>query len=326
MPSSSFTLSSGAKIPKIGLGTWKIAPHLLENLIPEAIKLGYRHFDCALDYGNEAEVGKGIQNALSQGLCRREDLWITSKLWNTDHHPDHVRNACTNALKRLQLDYLDLYHIHFPIALEHVPLSVRNPPGWADPNSTPPRMKPVEIPQTETWQAMETLHQEGLTRELGVCNFSSALLHELLATATIRPTVLQVELHPHLTQHRLLKLAQQQNIHVTAFSPFGALSYQEIGMATDAPSLLKNPLIQAIAQAHQATSAQILLAWALARNTSVIPKTSTPQFLQENLQAQNLTLTSSQVTQINQLNQNQRYNDPGEFTEPAFHHYYPIFD
>ena len=151
-PFEHFTTSDGGLFPSVGLGTWKIPDAVLPDLIPAAVDLGYRHFDCACDYGNEKAVGEGLKRSLSAGACTRDDLWITSKLWNTYHHPDHVRAACERNLADLGLDELDLYLIHFPVTLAYVPFEERYPPGWFfDPEAESPAMKPVRVPLADTW-------------------------------------------------------------------------------------------------------------------------------------------------------------------------------
>ena len=186
-------IKDGSLLPALGLGTWKIPDGQAPDLVKEAIRLGYRHFDCACDYGNEPAVGTGLGKAFTQGLCRRDELWITSKLWNNYHHPKHVRSACERSLKDLQVDHVDLYLLHFPIALEFVPFELRYPPGWFhDPNAARPAMKPIPIPIADTWGAMEELVQSGLVKRIGVCNFGTSLLRDLLSYARIRPSILQV--------------------------------------------------------------------------------------------------------------------------------------
>ncbi|HTU25470.1 MAG TPA: aldo/keto reductase, partial [Pirellulales bacterium] len=186
-------LSSGAALPSVGLGLWKVAGADTAEMVGKAVQAGYRHFDCACDYGNEAEVGTGLQRAIGAGWCRREELWITSKLWTTFHRPEHVRLAVERSLRDLRLDYLDLYLVHFPIALEFVPPEKRYPPGWfADPDAPDPRMKFAAVPLVETWGAMEGLVDAGLVKHLGVCNYNCALLRDLLNGCRIRPEVLQV--------------------------------------------------------------------------------------------------------------------------------------
>src|SRR5437868_7934351 len=235
-------------IPPIGLGFWKVPRPKAGDLVRRAIRTGYRHFDCACDYGNEAEVGAGLRAALAAGECRREELWVTSKLWNTYHARGHVRPAVERTLRDLGLDYLDLYLIHFPIAQEFVPFERRYPPGWFfDPDEPHPRMKFARVPLSETWAGMEDLVTAGLVRHIGVCNYGTALLRDLLSYARVRPAVLQVELHPYLTQPKLVRFCHEAGIEVTAFSPLGALSYVPIGMAAAGESVLEQPVVRAAA-------------------------------------------------------------------------------
>lgn len=313
------------KMPIIGFGLWKVASDDCPKIIMQAIAAGYRHFDCAADYGNEQAVGAGIKQALSEGLCTREELWITSKLWNTFHAPEHVEEACQKSLDDLGLDYFDLYLIHFPIALEYVPIEKRYPPEWVyDPQN--PSMKLAKVPLYQTWKAMEKLAEQGLTRQIGVCNYNSGLLHDLMSYARIKPSVLQIESHPYLTQEKLIKLAHSYDIHVTAFSPLGALSYFELDMAKQEESLLlAKPVIDA-AKAHDKSTAQILLRWAIQRGTSIIPKSSNPQRMRENLNILDFELSDDEMQEISDLNQDKRFNDPGVFCEQAFGSFNPIYD
>jgi D-xylose reductase len=229
--------------PEVGLGLWKIDRPAVAGLIEEAARVGYRHFDSACDYGNEPEAGQGIRRVLHSGLCRRDQLWVTSKLWNTFHAPEHVRPACERTLRDLGLDHLDLYLVHFPIALAYVPPETRYPPGWFfDPDSPRPGMRAARVPLADTWGAMEDLVQAGLVRHVGVCNYGVSLLRDLLASARIRPAVLQVELHPYLTQEKLLRFCREEGIAVTAFSPLGAPSYVPLGMAMPGEGVLEDPV------------------------------------------------------------------------------------
>lgn len=320
-------LADGSPFPSLGLGTWKIPQDVLPGLIPEAIRAGYRHFDCACDYGNETAVGEGLANAFSAGFCQRNDVWITSKLWNTYHEPKHVRAACERSLRDLRLSELDLYLVHFPIALAFVPFAERYPPGWFfDPAAAHPAMNPVQVPIADTWGAMEDLKQSGLVKQIGVCNFPIVLLRDLLAGCSVRPAVHQVELHPHLTQPRLLRFCREERIAVTAFSPFGADSYLPLNMARPEERILTNPDIAAIAAGHRKTAAQVLLRWAIQRGTAAIPKTQTVEHLRENIAIYDFALDPADMTRIDALNRNRRYNDPGEFCAAAFNTFFPIFD
>ncbi|MDG1065025.1 MAG: aldo/keto reductase [Luminiphilus sp.] len=314
-------------MPKIGLGLWKLPEPSVASTVVDAIAAGYRHLDSAADYGNETAVGDGLREALKTSEVTRDDLWVTSKLWNTFHRPEHVRAACERSLKDLGLECLDLYLIHFPIALKYVDFSERYPPEWIyDPKAAAPRMEPDWVPIAETWGAMEGLVEAGLVKEIGVCNFNTGLLHDLIASAHIKPALLQVESHPYLTQERLIRLAHQYDMAVTAFSPLGSLSYLELGMAEAQESLLDEPSICAAAERLQRSPAQVLLRWGLQRGTAVIPKSSQLERLRENIDVFNFSLSDAEMTAISALNRGRRFNDPGLFCEEAFNGFYPIYD
>lgn len=315
------------EIPRIGFGLWKIPREDTAASVVEAVRAGYRHFDSAADYANEAETGEGLSQAIAEGLVTREELWVTSKLWNTFHNPEHVEEACRKTLSDLRLDYLDLYLIHFPIALEYVPIDVRYPPEWLhDPDAPDPVMKRAPVPLHETWMAMETLVQKGLVNRIGVCNYNTALIHDLMSYATIKPAMLQIEAHPYLTQEKLIRCARGYGIDVTAFSPLGAQSYFELGMADSGESLLGAAPVMVAAQAHKKTSAQVLLQWGVQRGTAVIPKTSKPDRMRENIDIDDFELSAVEMAAISALNQNRRFNDPGVFAEAAFNTFHPIYD
>jgi D-xylose reductase len=316
-----------ATMPDIGFGLWKIAPEDCANTVYAAIKAGYRHLDSACDYGNEIQVGEGIQHAIGDGLCTREDLWITSKLWNTYHEAQHVGQALARSLKDLQLDYLDLYLIHFPIALAFVPFETRYPPEWVfDPQAENPVMQPADVTLQETWQTMESLVDQGLVRQIGVCNYASGLLHDLMRYARIKPAVLQIEAHPYLTQERLIKQAKGYGLKVTAFSPLGALSYLEMDMADSHERVIDQPVVLAAAERTDKTPAQVVLHWAIQRGTSIIPKSIQPARMAENLDIRDFNLTDAEMQAISDLNRQRRFNDPGEFCAAAFNTFYPIYD
>jgi D-xylose reductase len=313
--------------PSVGYGFWKVENDRAAALTVQAIEMGYRHLDCASDYGNEAEVGQGIEKALSQRLCAREALWVTSKLWNTNHRAEHVLPALKRSLSDLRVDYLDLYLIHFPIALKHVPESTRYPAGWFfDPEAKPPRMEYDPVPILETWQAMEELVDQGLVKQIGVSNFSVALIRDLLTRCRIRPSVLQVESHPYLVQSKLLRYCQQESIAMTAFSPLGAPSYIPLGMATQGDSVLDQPVILEIASRHSKSPAQVVLRWGVQRGTSVIPKSSNPDRLRENLDVEGFALSEEEMGRIGALDRGQRFNDPGVFCEQAFNTFFPVYE
>ncbi|MDT8437496.1 MAG: aldo/keto reductase [Wenzhouxiangellaceae bacterium] len=314
-------------IPRVGFGLWKVAPDECADQVYAAIQAGYRHLDSACDYGNEAEAGQGIRRALDEGLCRREELWVTSKLWNTYHRPEHVRPALERTLSDLALDSLDLYMIHFPIALAYVPFEQRYPPEWIhDPAYPEQGMKLDDTPLHETWAAMEELVDAGLVKHLGVCNYNSALMHDLMRYARIKPLALQIELHPYLAQERMLRLCKQYGIDVVAYSPLGSLSYVELDMDGNMPSLIEHDVITAIAKRVGRTPAQVILRWNVQRGCAVLPKTSRPERLVENLALFDFELDEADMQAIGKLDRHHRFGDVGHFTEHAFNTFHPIFD
>lgn len=311
---STLTLRSGAKMPVVGLGLWKVPRGACAETVVGAIRAGYRHLDCACDYGNEAEVGEGIRRAIAEGLVTRADLWVTSKLWNTYHSREHVEPACRRTLSDLGLDYVDLYLVHFPIALKYVPFEERYPPEWIhDPTSAAPKMELARVPMQETWAAMEALVPLGLARNIGVCNFNTAGLRDLLSYATVPPAVLQVELHPYNQQPKLLRYCAEEGIAVTGFSPLGAGSYVELGMSTHEESALNDPQVASIAQGKRVSAAQVILKWALQRGISIVPKSTKPERLAQNIDLDAFELSGEEMATMAVLDKGRRYNDPGVF-------------
>lgn len=314
-------------IYKVGLGLWKLPQSECSDIVYNAIKIGYRHLDSACDYGNEIEVGQGIARAIKDGICTREDLKITSKLWNTYHAKEHVQPALEKTLADLGVTYLDSYLIHFPIAQPFVPFETRYPPEWIfDPEAETPEMLIEPVSLQETWQAMEALAEKGLVKEIGVCNYTSGLLNDLMAYAKIKPSQLQIESHPYLTQERLIRLAKSYNLSVTAFSPLGALSYVELDMANQSESVLQQAVVVKAAERLNKTPAQVVLRWGVQRGCSIIPKSSNLNRLKENISIFDFSLTEDEMNSISQLNANKRFNDPGNFCEVAFNKFYPIYD
>ena len=321
------THQSIESIPSIGFGLWKIANENCANVVYEAVKLGYRHFDSASDYGNEKEVGMGLKRAMEDGLCTREELWITSKLWNTFHHPDHVPAALQRSLEDLQLDYLDLYLIHFPIALEFVPFEERYPPEWFfAPEEINPQMKLARVPLADTWKAMENLKIKEIVKNIGVCNYSTGLLHDLMNYCQTPPDLLQIESHPYLCQENLIRLAKQYGLKVTAFSPLGSLSYVELEMAEQNESILDQEIVRVISKRLGCSPAQTVLRWGIQRGNSVVAKSVNANRMAENLASSLIELTDEDMLAITNLDRGRRFNDPGNFCEGAFNTFHPIYD
>lgn len=322
----SLGLHSWDQMPMVGLGLWKIPRDATADCVYDSIKAGYRHLDCACDYGNEQEVGAGIARAIADGLVSRAELWVTSKLWNTYHAAEHVEAACRRSLTDLGLEYLDLYLIHFPIALRYVPMDVRYPPEWVhDPAAETPRMELSHVPMRETWGAMEALARRGVVRNIGVANLTTSGLRDLLSYAAIPPAVLQVELHPYLQQTKLLRYAKEHGIAVTGFSPLGSSSYVELKMATDADSVLGEQIVRYLALKHSRTPAQIVLRWGVQRGTAVIPKSSRAERVRENASIVDFELSTEDMDALATLDRGRRFNDPGVFCE-GMGVFCPIFD
>lgn len=320
-------LANGMTVPTLGLGLWKIEPEHVGDTVQEAVRVGYRHFDSACDYGNEEAVGKALEREFQQGTVQRDDIWVTSKLWNTYHDPKHVRPAIEKTLQDLRLDHLDLYLIHFPIAQAFVPFEQRYPPGWFfDPDAENPTVQSSPVPLIDTWHAMEELVRAGLTRTIGVCNYGVSLMRDLTNQADIQPAMLQVEMHPYLAQEKLLRFCRESGIGVTAFSPLGAQSYFQLNMAEQSESLLQHETVTEIAAAVSRTPAQVLLRFAIQRGTLPIPKTSRRERLKENFELWDFELSDEAMKSIAGLNRNRRFNDPGDFCEAAFNTFYPIYE
>lgn len=291
------TFSNGDKMPIFGLGTWKSAPKEAYEAVLEAIKVGYRHIDCAHIYKNEKEVGEALQKAFKDGLVKREELWITSKLWNDCHEEAYVLPSLRQSLADLQLDYLDLYLVHWPVA-------VKNGVDFA--SKAEDFLSSEEAPLSKTWTAMEQGVDLNLTRHIGVSNFNIAKLKEVLYTARIQPEMNQVEMHPFLPQQKLVDFCRKNNIHLTAYAPLGS-AYRVIDKEVDFPILLENETIQAIAAKHQATPAQVAISWGIHREIAVIPKSVKAERIKENFEATHLLLDKKDMEQLNSLEGPYRY-------------------
>ncbi|MDX1629253.1 MAG: aldo/keto reductase [Fulvivirga sp.] len=296
--------SNKDEMPAFGLGTWKSAPGEVKSAVITAIKTGYRHIDCAPIYGNEKEVGEGIKACIDEGIIKREELWITSKLWNDSHKREDIAPAIRATLADLQLDYLDLYLIHWPVAFRK---------GVGFPENGDEFLSLEEAPLLETWKGMEEINNAGLCRHIGVSNFSRQKLDYLISHGETKPEMNQVELHPYLQQQALVDFCHENDVHVTAYSPLGSLDRPERLKNEGERLPIDNRLIHDLAEKYNRTSAQILIAWALHRKTAVIPKSTNDHRIKENFEAQEIELSSDDMENISKLERKERLIDGSLF-------------
>lgn len=294
---NTFKLNSGYDIPIIGLGTWRSKPDEVGAAVRHAIEhAGYTHIDGASIYKNESEIGRVYQEVFK--TTRREDIFITSKLWNTNHSPDNVAKACRQTLTDLHLEYLDLYLMHWGIAFR--------PGEDTEPMGKDGRVITEPIAIHETWSAMERLVQEGLVKSIGVANFTMVMLHDLVSSATITPAVNQIELHPYNPQTELVKYCQQSNIAVTAYSPMGSPGTAEAAK----PRLSADPTVEQLAAKYHKSTSQVLIRYALDRDTVVIPKSVHPDHIAENIDVFDFVLDKEDIATLSALDRKLRFVDP----------------
>ena len=268
-------LNSGDSIPQLGFGTWQIDPEDAGPSVAEALRLGYRLVDTAAAYGNEREVG----GALNGSGIDRDELFVTTKLWNSEHGRDSTRRACHESLSKLGLDYLDLYLIHWPV--------------------------PSEDRYVETWQAMEELRDEGAIRSIGVCNFNEEHLDRLAEETETVPAVNQIEIHPFLQQVRLREANAERGIVTEDWSP----------LAEGKP--FEEDVVRDTARALDRTPAQVVLRWHLQLGSVVIPKSVTPERIAENLELFDFELSDEDMERMAELDRGERTGpNPATFVAP----------
>uniref|UniRef100_A0A5B7AK55 Putative non-functional NADPH-dependent codeinone reductase 2-like isoform X1 n=2 Tax=Davidia involucrata TaxID=16924 RepID=A0A5B7AK55_DAVIN len=284
--------STHATIPLLGFGTAVypfVASETMKDSILHAIKLGYRHFDAAAIYQSETPLGEAIAEALRLGLIKsRDELFITSKLWSSDAHHDRVLPALHNTLQKLGLEYLDLYLIHFPVSLK--------PAAGFDMPFNKEDILPMDF--KSVWEAMEECHRLGLSKNIGVSNFSCKKLNQLLLTSKIPPAVNQVEISPVWQQKKLREFCEEKGIHVTAYSPLGAR-----GTVWGTNQVMDCDVLKEIAEAKGKTIAQVCLRWVYEQGVSVLVKSFNKERMKENLDIFDWKLSPEECHEINQIPQ-----------------------
>lgn len=290
--------SNQDKMPALGLGTWKSTPGDVYKAVRMAINLGYKHFDCAHLYNNEKEIGQAFADAFEAGDVERDDLWITSKLWNNSHKKEHVEAAVKVTLNNLQIDYLDLYLIHWPIVLREDVIF---------PKSAEEMISLTITPLSETWEGLITLKENGYAKHIGVSNFSINNIEKISQKTGVIPEMLQVESHLFLQQSELKEYCDSKGVLFTAYSPLGSADRATNRISENEPQLFENEVVKKIAKENDCSAAQVMLAWAVVRGTSVIPKSVNESRLAENLAAADIELSKSQMVDLTAENIDYRF-------------------
>ncbi|WP_125767203.1 aldo/keto reductase [Lapidilactobacillus wuchangensis] len=278
--SATYRLANGVQIPVLGFGTILPAGPVTEQAVATAVKAGYRLFDTAAAYHNESSVGRGLQAALNSGQVTRGELFMSGKVWYQQRSYQATKQSFAETLAKLQLDYLDLYLIHWPA-------NARWHQNWQALNA-------------ETWRALEDLYHAGQVRAIGVSNFSVAQLQALQTTATVLPQVNQIEYHPDFAQVAIAEYCQQHEIVVEAWRPFGGPE----------SSVMQAPVIRQLAALYQKQPAQIILRWLLQKQIIPLPKSSNPAHAASNTEIFDFELTAAEMLQLDQLNRGTTSYDP----------------
>jgi len=287
-------------MPLLGLGTWQSKPGEVALAVKHAISVGYRATDGAFLYDNEKEVGEGIKAKIDDGTVRREDLFVTSKLWNTFHSEKLVVPALKTTLQDLGLDYIDLYLIHFPTGFQEGTGELLMMGKDESGNNAY-----SDVDYIDTWRGMEDCVRLGLTKSIGVSNFNSKQIDRVVAMATIKPVNNQCESNPYLNQKKLIDYCKSKDITFTAYSPLGSPN-NPIAKDDDA-KLLDDPKLKEVAQKHDKSPAQILIKYQVQRGCICIPKSVTPKRIEENFNIFDFELSSEDMAYIDTFDCNGRF-------------------
>lgn len=296
MPQETVTFYNGNTYPILGLGTWNSKHHQVIQAVKDAIDIGYRHFDCALLYENEKEIGAAIAAKISEGVIKREDIFITSKLWGTYFRPERVEVCLRKSLENLGLQNLDLYLMHSPMAFQDGDILA--------PTDLEGRWIYDDVDYINTWRAMENLVEKGLVKNIGISNFNSEQVERLLANCKIKPVTNQVECHPYLTQRKLSDLCKSKDITITAYCPFA--SPNKPNRDPSYPQVIEDSKLKEIALKYQKTLAQIILRYQIQHGHLVIPKSVTKSRIQENFDIFDFKISPEDMSAIDNLDRNVR--------------------
>ncbi|XP_031625039.1 aldo-keto reductase family 1 member B7-like [Contarinia nasturtii] len=300
-------LSDGNSIPVLGLGTsWAKQPEG-EQAIKDAIDIGYRHIDTAYVYGNEKEVGNAIRTKIAEGVIKREDIFVTTKLWNTFHEPDSVAKAFQKSLDNLNITYVDLYLMHSPVSYQRISQATNMTTQDFDniilfPQDANGKSLCTDIDYLGTWKAMEELVKTGKVRSLGVSNFNSQQLDRVITAAKIKPVVNEIECHPNFNQKKFIAFAKARNVTIIGYSPLGR-PYAN----GDRPIALKNAQVQALAAKYKKNPGQILLRYSYQNGVVVIPKSTNKERIRGNIDIFDFNLNDEDMEFMDSLNGNSRF-------------------
>ncbi|XP_058796844.1 aldo-keto reductase family 1 member B1-like [Phymastichus coffea] len=304
---------NGNEIPAFGLGTWKSKPGEVTQAVKDAIDIGYRHIDCAHVYGNEKEVGAAISAKIAEGTIKREDLFITSKLWNTYHKTELVEVNLKKTLSDLGVEYLDLYLIHWPMAYKDGPDNFPKTPEGT------PLLDNVDY--LDTWKGMEAVLAKGLIKNIGVSNFNSEQIDRLLKNCKVKPVNNQIECHPYLIQKPLSAFCKERGIVITGYSPLG--SPDRPWAKPDDPKLMEDEKLVKLSKKYNKSPAQVLIRYQLDRGHVVIPKSVTKSRILENSQVFDFKLNEEDIAYIDTFDCNGRIC-PMTGCEPSPHYPFHI--
>lgn len=310
-------LNNGLEMPVLGLGTFLSKEGEGVEAIKAAIDAGYRHIDTAYFYQNEKEVGEAIRAKIEEGVVRREDLFVTTKLWNTFHHPDHVEQAFQKSLENLDIEYIDLYLMHVPIGYKFIDWDTKN----LMPYDTDGKLQFSDVDYIDTWKAMEKLLKTGKVKSLGVSNFNSEQITRLLAECEVKPVTNQVECNPSLNQRKLIEFCKDLDITLTAYSPLGRPKHYEKDPDNMPKPALDDPKVIEIGKKYGKTSSQVILRYLVDIGTIPIPKSSNSERIAQNIDIFDFKLTEEDIKIMDGFNTGQR---TVPFNLCTSHKYFPF--